>query len=363
MYKTDTGEGNTALGNYTLYNNTSGRGNTALGGGAMYSNVDGLYNTAVGSGALSNTNGQDNVAVGYGSQVQTTTGSGNTTLGKYSLTYNRSGSYNTALGWGTDIYYDNLYNTTTVGCGTMVYDNNQVRIGNPSVTSIGGQVSWSTLSDGRFKKDVKEDVAGLAFIQQLRPVSYVVDTDAQDKLLRRPDSLQLKQARTPAIRQTGFIAQEVEQVVKTAGYTFNAVDAPQEGRGHYSLRYADFVVPLVRAVQELSAQVEELQRAKEEQTAAREGAAVDKATILLYQNTPNPFTTNTTIAMTLPDNTGHAAVVIYNLEGKQLKRIDVTTRGDVKVAITAQELPAGMYLYSLLADGKIIDTKRMVLTD
>jgi hypothetical protein len=235
------------------------------------------------------------------------------------------------------------------------------------VSSIGGQVGWSTLSDGRFKKDVKEDVAGLEFIRQLRPVSYVIDHDAQEKLLGVPDSVKVlqKQARQPDIRQSGFIAQEVEQVVKAAGYAFNGVDAPQEGRGHYSLRYADFVVPLIKAVQELTAQVDQQQKTIDDLIAAQGNGTFKEtgAGVQLYQNTPNPFTANTTIAMKLPDDTGYAAVVIYNLEGKQLKRVNVTTRGDVKVEINAQELSAGMYLYSLIADGKVVDTKRMVLTD
>ena len=51
----------------------------------------------------------------------------------------------------------------------------------------GGQVSW-TFSDGRFKKDIKEDVSGLRFIKQLRPVSYVVDKTAVNKFLHIADS-------------------------------------------------------------------------------------------------------------------------------------------------------------------------------
>jgi hypothetical protein len=367
LYSTREGQGNVGLGNYALYSNTIGNDNIALGFWALYNNGAGNNNTAVGGGSLTNnTNGYDNTAVGNHSQSATTTGWGNTALGKQALSVNQSGHNNTALGWGADVYYDNLQNSTAVGAWTTVYADNQVRVGDTQVTSIGGQVSWSTLSDGRFKKDVKEDVPGLEFIHQLRPVSYIIDSEAQDKLLGKPDSLKLltRQANKADIRQSGFIAQEVEQVVKTAGYAFNGVDAPQEGQGHYSLRYADFVVPLVKAVQELSARVEEQQKTIDELSAAS-GLVTTKSNdvALLYQNAPNPFTTNTTITVALPDNIGRAAVVVYNLEGKQLKRIDVTTRGDVKVLINAQELPAGMYLYSLIADGKVVDTKRMVLTD
>ena len=64
------------------------------------------------------------------------------------------------------------------------------------------------------------------------------------------------------MRQTGFVAQEVEAIVKKTGYVFSGVDAPENENDPYGIRYAEFVVPLVKAVQELSAKVEE-QKKKE----------------------------------------------------------------------------------------------------
>ena len=97
-----------------------------------------------------------------------------------------------------------------------------------------------------------------------------------------------------------------------------------------------------------------------EREAGNEKTATGTSTVLL-QNNPNPFDAETEIKMTLPDNVGYATIMIYNLEGKQLKTIQVSDRGDVHVMISANELSAGMYLYSLIADGKVVDTKRMVL--
>jgi hypothetical protein len=67
--------------------------------------------------------------------------------------------------------------------------------------------------------------------------------------------------------------------------------------------------------------------------------------------------------MTLPENVGNAGIMIYTLEGKQMKNIQVNGRGDVSVKISGSELSAGMYLYALIADGMVLDTKRMILTD
>ena len=58
---------------------------------------------------------------------------------------------------------------------------------------------------------------------------------------------------------SGFIAQEVEQAAKESGYEFSGVDKPGNENDFYSLRYSDFVVPLVKAVQELVNQHKEIQ--------------------------------------------------------------------------------------------------------
>ena len=86
-----------------------------------------------------------------------------------------SGSHNSGLGYRAGPATDaHLENTTAIGYLAVPTASNQVRIGNTSVTSIGGQVEWTAFSDGRFKKDIKEDVSGLEFIKELRPVSYTV---------------------------------------------------------------------------------------------------------------------------------------------------------------------------------------------
>jgi hypothetical protein len=52
------------------------------------------------------------------------------------------------------------------------------------------------------------------------------------------------------IKMTGFLAQDVETAAKSIGYNFSGVDVPKNSNELYSLRYSDFVVPLVKAVQE-----------------------------------------------------------------------------------------------------------------
>jgi hypothetical protein len=83
----------------------------------------------------------------------------------------------------------------------------------------------------------------------------------------------------------------------------------------------------------------------------------------LLQNNPNPFNSQTEIKMNLPERTTGALIMVYSLEGKQVKNIPVMDRGEVSVRVSANELAAGMYIYALIVDGKIVDSKRMILTE
>jgi hypothetical protein len=69
------------------------------------------------------------------------------------------------------------------------------------------------------------------------------------------DSERLKQQEV----QSGFIAQEVEQAANEVGYNFHGVDKPKNSTSHYGLRYAEFVVPMVKAIQEQQEQINALQ--------------------------------------------------------------------------------------------------------
>jgi hypothetical protein len=149
---------------------------------------------------------------------------------------------------------------------------NKAVIGNSSVTSIGGYAGWTTFpSDRAFKRNVRDNVPGLAFITQLRPVTYNVDVEAINAALHSDNAPRVHEGDPPReitpeegeaanakskIVYTGFIAQDVENAAKSIGYDFSGVDAPKGSEGHYGLRYAEFVVPLVKAVQEQQSIIE-----------------------------------------------------------------------------------------------------------
>jgi len=285
---------NVSFGYGSFLNSSAGTYNTAIGSSALRSNnADGKYNTAVGSSALYyNLSGTSNTATGVCALYQNSSGTGNTAVGNNALNPNLTGNYNTAIGYtalygntagssNTAVGYNagannanSLTNTTCIGSGATATSSNQVVIGNYTVTSVGGAVAWSTVSDGRAKKNIRTDVPGLDFINLLQPVTYNLDLDAMDNLLgidkAKKDKLEegmpqdLKDKNEKAKKdkeaqvQTGFVAQDVEKTAKSISYNFSGVNVDE--KGIYSLSYAEFVVPLVKAVQELSEQNKQLQQ-------------------------------------------------------------------------------------------------------
>jgi hypothetical protein len=287
-FKTITGYDNYFFGYSAGYNSTLGGLNTYLGANTGFSTLDGSTNTAVGfSSMYYNLTGYSNTAVGAWSLESNTSGDDNTGIGKYALQANQTGISNTAVGFsaaqftvnpasGTFIgdytgAADDLFNIASIGRAAYATASFQVRIGNDDITSIGGIVNWTNFSDGRFKKNIEENVPGLLFISQLRPVTYTLDVEgivqaktASGMRVPKPSERELQGRRAQSqVTYTGFVAQEVETLAKKLGYTFSGVDAPKNGKDFYGLRYAEFVVPLVKAVQEQQSQIEQLKTENE----------------------------------------------------------------------------------------------------
>ncbi len=237
------GDNNTAVGTDSLNHNSNLSANTAVGARALFAQVTvrcggqaaqpcSSYNTAVGYNALSQ-NAPDAGPV-FGS-----TGLQNTAVGAAAGLANVTGSGNTFLGRSADAALENLTNATAVGYGAVVDASNHVRIGNTSVTQIGGQKGWSNLSDVRAKEDVRELALGLDFVLVLRPVQFrMKEGDGRTDL--------------------GFLAQDVEALL---GDEYGLVGIGGDADRTLSLRYTDLIAPLVRAVQEQQAEIQVLRAA------------------------------------------------------------------------------------------------------
>ncbi len=404
QYSSSSSGYNSAIGNQALYGNptqgNTGGYNLAAGAQTMYSNTTGTQNAASGALALYyNTSGYYNSANGYLAMEDNTTGYYNMASGAYALYSNTTGYYNTAVGAFADVNSGSLSNATAVGFGATASSSNQVMVGNSSVTSIGGVVGWTNFSDGRYKKNIQQNVPGLASINKLNPITYTLDVDGIEEKLHvndkprtdknipsQPNFLDdpgMKQAmkEKSAITYTGFVAQDVEKAADSVGFTFSGIDKPKDAnQSFYGPRYGDFVAPLVKSVQELSAssdkkdsvinamqvatqakfdslqtQINELRALLlAKNTSAMSGASLD-------QNSPNPFTGSTTIGYNLPKGTNSAKLQITDVTGNVLAIIPLSgSSGKSTLTASLSGQAAGTYMYSLIVNGKLVGTKQMI---
>lgn len=180
-----------------------------------------------------------------------------------------------------------------------------------------------------------------------------------------PAVLKIIEAEDKSRKHIGLLAQEVESV------------APEVVRtsinGTKAIAYSELIALLIEGMKEQQSQIEELKTelyvmkstspAVQKAPQIQDSENVSTVNASLYQNTPNPFPQSTQINYYLPETVNTAQLCIYDLQGKQLKQIVISERGEGVQTISGSELKAGIYLYALLADGKEVDVKRMILTE
>lgn len=81
----------------------------------------------------------------------------------------------------------------------------------------------------------------------------------------------------------------------------------------------------------------------------------------LGDNQPNPFNNQTNIPLSIKEDALSAQLYIYDMYGKEVKMINIQERNSTVLNINCADLPDGIYLYSLLVDGKKVDSKKMVI--
>ena len=135
--------------------------------------------------------------------------------------------------------------------------------------------------------------------------------------------------------------------------------------GTKSINYVEMVPILVQAINELKEEINELKGTETAKKAKKATGLSEKAesvqVMFLGQNKPNPFSTTTEVEVTVPESVQHAFVYVYDLNGKKVQQVDITARGKQTVSINAATLEEGMYLYSLIADGQVVQTRRMII--
>ena len=259
-----TGQNNVAIGVSSLQNLITGTDNIAIGSFAAYTqpaNFDTIAigkealrfctdfgNVAIGTTSLRNlVTGFNNCAVGKGSCQNTTSGSGNTAFGVYSGLTFLTGNNNTFIGYSTgDATLLNGSNNTSIGYNaepSTSSANNQITLGNSSVTSLRCAVtSITSLSDERDKDEITDLSAGLDFVNEIKPVSFTWnDRNEEGK---------------HGIKDSGFTAQNLKEVQEKYNLSDELKLVNEENPEKLEASYGRLIPVLVKAIQDLSREIE-----------------------------------------------------------------------------------------------------------
>jgi hypothetical protein len=203
---------NIAIGVYSAAS-MSGRYNVAIGNYSLYS-TSGYYNTSIGSGAgISISSGENNTILGAGAASTLSTGGNNTVIGRSAEPSSGGAS-------------------------------NQITLGNSSITTLRCQATTITsLSDARDKTDVAPLAAGIDFVNALNPVSFTWDSRDGSKV---------------GVADAGFIAQDLQAAQDETGINIPGL-VYDDNPDRLEASYGKLIPVLVKAIQELSAKVAELE--------------------------------------------------------------------------------------------------------
>jgi hypothetical protein len=236
-----------------------------------------------------------------------------------------------------------------------------------------------TSSDMKLKSNITPLSNGLENIMKLQPKTY----DYNHK--------NFPSMNFPEGQQIGFIAQDLEKVYPNL-VKFTRQPSVRDNNGKVtpsvefkSVNYTALIPVVVSGIQEQQAQIQKQQIQIEEQqnqiTELKNAIAVlqgvqpsngtpnngsnpilNKAVPQLFQNTPNPAAGGTRIDYFLPTNITNAVIYIYTLQGQQVGKYIVSSTGNGSIQLNPGDYVAGSYIYTMIANGSEVATKKMILT-
>lgn len=228
------------------------------------------------------------------------------------------------------------------------------------VAGVTRSLAYIATSDERFKEKINDIHDPMKIINNLSGKTYNWNEKAQ------------KELGADSYKQYGFLAQDVKKVLPEAVVI--------DKKGYYGIYYNAFIPVLVEGQKELyklyqeelnrntllekklEALTDKVNELSSKKTEVNKDAAKAAASNSLSQNVPNPFGNETDIEYHIAKMEKSAFLMITDLTGRELKRIPLATAGTGKITFRKADLAAGIYIYSLIIDNTLIDSKKMVLS-
>lgn len=356
-------------------------------------------------GFSTTTNGNVFGSIGFATQGQTSTGvSGNAS----NSTLQNIGVSGTASGTLTSANYAGGYFISSGPTGSLqagVYCSAPIDPGNSYALYVNGDAictgtATGFASDSLMKTNVTSVTNAGSILSQLNPVTYNYNTSGFP-MLNLDNGMHY-----------GVIAQQIQNVLPSIVVPFNTL-AEYDSLGNVvtpsqqllSVRYNELIPILIAGYNEQQQVINQQQQQLQTQDSTiqaiqntlnqliaqvnnccnssmpiqqqqqygnttgqqqpipvneRNVTLSDGDYIVLNQNVPNPFAESTTISYHIPERIGFAQIIFYNNLGQIIRIADIEERGYGRLNVYADNLSSGMYSYSLVVDGKVYDTKKMI---
>jgi hypothetical protein len=244
-----------------------------------------------------------------------------------------------------------------------------INFSRPDGLSIGGVMQGSantvlylTSSDKRLKNIIGTSQKGLSDLMKIKIYDYTFKSDIEKKV------------------HTGFIAQELYNVFpQSVGKPIDNNESAE--KDPWMVDYGSVTPLIIKSVQEQQQIIEDLKKLNDELKKQNEQQKeeIDKLKNIvqvlankaglkissgvfasLEQNIPNPSKGSTTIAYHIPSTNSSAYINFYASSGALLKSVKLDSKSSGTINVKASELPAGVYQYALVVEGKVVDRKQMV---
>ena len=224
-----------------------------------------------------------------------------------------------------------------------------------TITYAGGSIG----SDKRLKRDIKPFEAGLDEVLAIQPKTYFYNGKADI---------------TTTDKQVGVIAQDFQKISPESVHTFTHQTWESDETGentrlvnqeeYLRVNTGDIQYMLVNAIKEQQQLITDLQlqidALRNEESNDYSVHFENEENAALSQNYPNPATDRSTIYFQLQNQDQNASINVFDMSGKLISKLNVAGKNG-KIDLDTQALPSGQYLYNLEIDGKVVDTKKLII--
>lgn len=222
--------------------------------------------------------------------------------------------------------------------------------------SVSPTSSVSILADDIKSESVSDKMANLSVVSYYKEQPMVLTENLKESEEVAPNWISEIELQSLSKKHYALSAEELEDVFPELVYT-NADKSK-------SINYVEMIPLLLQSINELRSEVAKLK--EENNKYSNKKMATDikdciESPIELSQNKPNPWNESTEITLSVPESFKNAIVLFFDLTGKQVFEQKLYTSGEQSLKIYAKDFIPGIYIYSLVVDGNVVASKKMLV--